>query len=120
MGSEEYEKSRPLHGDKTFHHFVSKIKNNPEQILRYHREGVPLFLYPMEEKLGVCKYCNDDLVFEFQLVPTLLSKLRLSCDPPHCTRLDFGTVLVYTCRASCWGSKDSYREEIVVVQKEML
>lgn len=34
MAMEEYEKSRPLHGDKMFHYFVSKIKTNPEQILR--------------------------------------------------------------------------------------
>lgn len=31
---EKYEKSSPAHGDKMFHHFLSKIQANPGQILR--------------------------------------------------------------------------------------
>lgn len=33
---EKYEKSIPKHGDEMFHNFVSRIQNNPGQILRYH------------------------------------------------------------------------------------
>lgn len=32
---EKYEKSYPAHGDKLFHIFLSRIKNNPNQVLRY-------------------------------------------------------------------------------------
>lgn len=32
--SEEYEKAIPAHGDKMFHHFLSRIQNNPGQLLR--------------------------------------------------------------------------------------
>jgi sensor domain CHASE-containing protein len=31
---EKYEKSLPTHGDRMFHHFVSRIQNHPGQILR--------------------------------------------------------------------------------------
>lgn len=34
QSNEKYEKSRPPHGDKLFHSFVSRIKVNPEQIIR--------------------------------------------------------------------------------------
>lgn len=33
--TEKYEKSIPLHGDEMFHNFVSRIQNNPGQLLRY-------------------------------------------------------------------------------------
>lgn len=32
---EKYEKSQPLHGDKLFHIFMSRVKANPDQIVRY-------------------------------------------------------------------------------------
>ncbi|XP_050293121.1 programmed cell death protein 2-like [Anthonomus grandis grandis] len=120
MGTEEYEKSRPLHGDKMFHHFLTKVKANPEQILRYHRKGTPLLLYPLQEPIRRCRYCQGELVFEFQLIPTIIPKLRLECDTADVNRMDFGTVLVYTCESSCWGPQDSWKEECVVVQKEVL
>ncbi|KAJ8933395.1 hypothetical protein NQ314_014035 [Rhamnusium bicolor] len=33
-GFEKYEKSNPAHGDKMFHHFLSKIQANSGQVLR--------------------------------------------------------------------------------------
>lgn len=35
QSDEKYEKSNPLHGDKLFHTFLSRIKLNPDQIIRY-------------------------------------------------------------------------------------
>lgn len=32
--AEKYEKTVPAHGDKMFHHFISRIQKNPGQILR--------------------------------------------------------------------------------------
>ena len=32
--NEEYEKEKPLHGDMLFHSFLTRIKKNPEQIVR--------------------------------------------------------------------------------------
>lgn len=35
QSDEKYEKSNPLHGDKLFHGFLSRIKSNPDQIIRF-------------------------------------------------------------------------------------
>ncbi|CAG9837347.1 unnamed protein product [Diabrotica balteata] len=116
---EKYEKSNPAHGDKMFHHFLSKIQSNPGQILRYSRESVPLFIYPLQEAPKKCQYCQGDLVFEFQVIPTIISKLKLITDPKQIARLEFGTVLVYTCRKSCWSSDTTFRLETVILQSEL-
>lgn len=34
QSDENYEKSNPHHGDKLFHTFLSRIKSNPDQIIR--------------------------------------------------------------------------------------
>ena len=34
--------------------------------------------------------------------------------------VEFGTVLVYSCLASCWGDDGGPREEIVIVQGETM
>ncbi|KAL1513246.1 hypothetical protein ABEB36_002679 [Hypothenemus hampei] len=121
MVQEDYENSWLLHGDQMFHHFITKIKMNPEQILRYHREGPPLLISPLQEPPPtVCEYCKKELVFEFQLVPTIIRKLRMNADEYSGNRLDFGTVLVFTCQNSCWGPGDVLKEETVIVQKENL
>lgn len=32
---EKYEKTLPAHGDKLFHHLISRIQRSPGQLLRY-------------------------------------------------------------------------------------
>lgn len=115
-GEEKYEKSLPAHGDKMFYQFVTKIQANPGQILRY--GGHPLPLYPMADRPRACRSCGGDLTFELQVLPTLISKLRL---PPSTeTHLEFGSVFLFSCRESCWSQQDSYREEELVVQAERI
>ncbi|KYB29229.1 programmed cell death protein 2-like [Tribolium castaneum] len=116
---EKYEKSNPAHGDKMFHHFLSKIQMNPSQILRYNRDSAPLLLYPLQGLQTTCNYCKGDLVFEFQVLPTIIPKLKLVGDAKHCSRLEFGTVLVFTCRKSCWSTDTNTRHETVIVQSEV-
>lgn len=61
------------------------------------------------------------MLFELQILPTLIPKLRLNgLDENFGTRIEFGTVLIYTCSKSCWGKElpQLYREEIVIVQSE--
>ncbi|KAG5885188.1 hypothetical protein JTB14_036495 [Gonioctena quinquepunctata] len=115
---EKYEKSNPAHGDKMFHHFLSRVQANNGQILRYSRESCPLLLYPLTDPSKKCQNCQGETVFEFQLVPTIISKLKLITDPKPCARLEFGTVLVYTCRRSCWSSDTTFRLESVILQNE--
>ncbi|XP_076259568.1 programmed cell death 2 like trus [Rhynchophorus ferrugineus] len=119
LANEEYEQGKPHHGDLLFHHFISKIQTNPGQILRYNRGGKPLLLQPLQESAKHCRHCQGELVFEFQLISTIISKLWLACDSKQQTRLEFGTVLVYTCKRNCWASNDSFKEEVVLVQKEI-
>ncbi|KAJ3627162.1 hypothetical protein MTP99_014561 [Tenebrio molitor] len=116
---EKYEKSNPAHGDKMFHHFLSKIQMNPTQILRYNRDGDSLLLYPLQGFQNKCSFCQGDVIFEFQILPTIIPKLKLTGDAKQCSRLEFGTVLVFTCRKSCWSTDTNLRHETVVVQSEI-
>lgn len=117
---EKYEKSNPAHGDKMFHHFLSKIQMNPGQILRYSREvEPPILLHPIQGMQFKCGYCQGDAVFEFQILPTIIPKLKLFGDPKNCARQEFGTILVFTCQKSCWTTDTNVRYETVVLQKEI-
>lgn len=43
--AEKYEKSNPAHGDKMFHSFLTRIQQNPGQILRYKRHELSVNIY---------------------------------------------------------------------------
>lgn len=59
------------------------------------------------------------MVFEFQLLPTLIPELRLVEDNQEGIRLEYGTVLIFTCRKSCWSRSSFVRQEAVIVQAEV-
>ncbi|KAJ9575490.1 hypothetical protein L9F63_007648 [Diploptera punctata] len=121
LTQEKYEKSIPAHGDRMFHHFVSRVQHNPGQILRYCHEGsVPLLLYPIQDFPVTCTHCHGKMLFEMQVLPTLIPKLRLLGPGGDGIHLEFGTVLVFTCRQSCWASADKWREERVIIQAERI
>lgn len=63
---EKYERGVPAHGDAMFHNFVTRVQQNPGQVLRYARGGRPLMLYP-ERAPGECALCRGELVFELQV-----------------------------------------------------
>lgn len=115
---EKYEKSLPAHGDKIFHHFLTKIHNNPGQILRYNRGAAPLLISPLQDVPRKCKNCQGELIFEMQVLSTLIPNLRLQADENNGSRIEFGTVLIFTCLRSCWSSDANFREEEIVVQAE--
>ncbi|TRY72459.1 hypothetical protein TCAL_10545 [Tigriopus californicus] len=134
-----YEKVLPRHGDAYFHKFISVIQQCPGQILRYSRDPKtePLLLREHPRPLGLlkCSHCGDRMICEVQILPTLLPVLHLRSsvavyEPDATTTissasseaLEFGTVLIYTCRASCWETSDdkSYRLEHVIVQEEVI
>lgn len=76
-------------------------------------------MYPLQDVPRKCSYCQGEMVFEFQILSTLIPKLRLATDGKDGTRLEFGTVLIYTCRQSCWSSDSLVQQESVVVQAEV-
>ncbi|KAG7259080.1 hypothetical protein CRUP_016712 [Coryphaenoides rupestris] len=127
-GEEQYEKSRARHGDAAFSRFMKRVSRCPQQLLRYCWAGEPLYLSDppahMERGVPACGGCGGPRTFEFQLMPALVSLLRPgasggpAADPP--VPLEFGTVLVFTCRGSCWapGSGPPVQEEFVFLQDD--
>ncbi|KAI5626908.1 programmed cell death protein 2-like, partial [Silurus asotus] len=121
-GDEAYEKTKAKHGDAVFSSFMKKISICPEQVLRYSWSGTPLFIMKPPSNINQmvlpCAHCGSPRVFEFQLMPALVSLLR-STQLSSELAVEFGTVLVYTCRDSCWTSGSSSPiEEFHVVQTD--
>ncbi|XP_055696321.1 programmed cell death protein 2-like [Lutzomyia longipalpis] len=113
---EHYEKGIPAHGDVLFHAFITRIQENPGQIIRYSRNTVPLLISYLKESIPKCTYCGSDLICEVQVLPTIIPHLQLeNCDA---TPIEFGTVLIYTCSKSCWDTPDKMRIETCIVQQE--
>ncbi|XP_043286856.1 programmed cell death protein 2-like [Venturia canescens] len=118
---EKYEKSVPVHGDEMFHYFLSRIQKNPGQIVRYCRDNkAALPVSPFNESVGTCQHCGAERIFEIQILPTIIPKLRLLPSNGSNFQIEFGTILVFTCSRSCWSPHDLYKEEHVVVQPERL
>ncbi|TSK45836.1 Programmed cell death protein 2-like [Bagarius yarrelli] len=109
-GEEAYEKSKAKHGDAVFSAFMKRITSCPEQVLRYSWSGTPLFIMEppsnVNETAPPCEHCGSPRVFEFQLMPALVSLLRSTRLTTEFS-VEFGTVLIYTCRDSCWTSGSS-------------
>ncbi|KAI1904106.1 hypothetical protein AGOR_G00002250 [Albula goreensis] len=102
---EKYEKTEARHGDQIFARFMKKISLCPEQILRYCWSGSPLLITDppsnMTQMVPPCSRCGDPRIFEFQLMPALVSLLR-TADSSSDMAVEFGTVLVYT---SCQSAR---------------
>lgn len=121
-GGEEYEKTRPKHGDAAFCRFMKTISLCPEQILRYCRGGKPIFISKppsnMTALVSACSSCGGSRTFELQLMPALVSLLQRK-DGGSDMPLEFGTVLVYTCKNNCWTpGSNSALEEFCYVQTD--
>ncbi|XP_010011756.1 PREDICTED: programmed cell death protein 2-like [Nestor notabilis] len=117
--SEKYEKSEVKSRDHTFHKFMKRISVCPEQILRYSRGGQPLFITcppaDFNRCIPACSNCGSNRIFEFQLMPALVSMLQSDSD----LSVEFGTALVYTCERSCWPTdRETPLEEFIFVQED--
>ncbi|CAH9096031.1 unnamed protein product [Cuscuta epithymum] len=103
---------------KSWASFQERISCAPEQVLRYCRYPKAKPLWPMssgqpsESDIRRCSYCSGSRVFEFQILPQLLYYFNVGNDA---NSLDWATMVVYTCEASCGGS-GAYKEEFVWVQ----
>jgi pre-rRNA-processing protein TSR4 len=108
--------------------FQTRVSYAPEQCLRYcFREGaVPLCPspegIPKASSIPPCSRCGGPRIFEFQVMPQLLNYLDI--DPEDPCGLDWGTIAVYSCKASCAISMkgegeatgSAYADEFVWVQ----
>lgn len=118
-GDEKYEKTKVSSGDPTFYKFMKRISVCQGQILRYSWSGEPLFLScPTFEvsEVPVCSGCGGQRAFEFQLMPALVSMLNST---NLGLTVEFGTILVYTCKQSCWPPNQQMpMEEFCVIQED--
>ncbi|KAK4887017.1 hypothetical protein RN001_003288 [Aquatica leii] len=96
--------------DATFSKFRKRISENSEQVLRYKRGGTPLWIAENPKPLNVpcCEYCKGPRQFEFQVMPQMLSVL---CE----NELDWGILVVYSCKNSCTDYK-GYKLEFIFRQ----
>ncbi|XP_008404036.1 programmed cell death protein 2 [Poecilia reticulata] len=98
--------------NKVFQRFKKKIASEPHQVIRYSRGGRPLWVssshVPADEDIPPCT-CGANRAFEFQVMPQLLNSL---CVDSTGASIDWGTVTVFTCSASC-NHGDQYRSEFV-------
>lgn len=118
--NEKYEKTAIADGDRAFHKFKKRIQHCKEQCLRYEWNGSPLLISEIvkptqaTDNIPPCSNCGCDRVFEMQLMPALASLLQAkksatsdkvtsqgACLCKDYTRMDFGTILIYTCSKSC-------------------
>ncbi|NXO75993.1 PDCD2 protein, partial [Sitta europaea] len=99
--------------EKIFQMFKKQVAAEPEQIIRYCRGGEgPLWVSgenrPEEKDIPNC-VCGAKRKFEFQIMPQLLNHLQVDSLGES---IDWGTLVVYTCAASCGGA-DQYLEEFL-------
>ncbi|XP_015241960.1 PREDICTED: programmed cell death protein 2 [Cyprinodon variegatus] len=97
---------------KVFQQFKKRIASEPHQVIRYSRGGCPLWVssdhVPSEDQIPPC-ICGAKRTFEFQVMPQLLNSLYVDSTGAS---IDWGTVAVYTCSASC-NHGDQYCSEFI-------
>ena len=100
--------------DAVFSAFQKRIAYNPEQIIRYARNTSTAPLWPAKENQMTAPppcTCGAPRIFECQLMPQMIFYT-------HSAKLDWGTVVIFTCAESCGdGIESGYREEVAYVQK---
>ncbi|KAK6232439.1 hypothetical protein SCA6_002512 [Theobroma cacao] len=101
--------AQKLMGDadkKSWASFQERIAKAPEQVLRYCRSASSKPLWPLsggrpsKADIARCSYYGGPLCFEFQILPQLVYFFGVK-DEDH--SLDWATIAVYTCEASCEG-----------------
>ncbi|XP_063444401.1 programmed cell death protein 2-like [Mytilus trossulus] len=116
---EKYEKAN--RADDYFHKFSKRIGRYPPQIIRYQWNGSPLYISKPDKDLskasqGKCHCCGSELVYEFQIMPGLITKLSFS--KKKGIGIEYGTVVIYTCKASCWTESNKGYTEHLFIQSD--
>ncbi|GES88346.1 programmed cell death protein 2 [Rhizophagus clarus] len=102
--------------------FQKRIEPHPEQILRYNRleyesekNPGPLWVSdidkPTVQDINPCPHCGQERTMEFQILSTLLNYLEIN----HLQQssLDWGTLLIYSCKNNCHIENMYYINEIL-------
>lgn len=91
--------SKETPGHTIFAAFKKRVARAPDQVLRYSRTEEPL-LISESPLLTVppCEYCKGPRKFEFQVMPQLLTHLKVD---DVGASIDWGVLVVFTCADSC-------------------
>ncbi|XP_035740607.1 programmed cell death protein 2-like isoform X3 [Vespa mandarinia] len=97
--------------DEVFALFRTRIEQNPEQVLRYERNGQILYISGSTKIKDVpkCSLCGGERQFEFQIMPQLLNFLNYK---DVINSLDWGILVIFTCKKSCMP-KEEYAIEYI-------
>ncbi|GAB6019542.1 Programmed cell death protein 2 [Chamberlinius hualienensis] len=99
--------------DQKFQEFKKRTSHNSEQVLRYEKNGSPLWVssenIPQEDEIPKCK-CGAQRQFEFQILPQLLNHLGLDDVGQS---VDWGTLAIYTCSQNCETDDAAYYNEFI-------
>lgn len=113
--------SKNFQGDddqRSWADFSEHIMKAPEQVLRYYRNTNAKPIWPMssgqpsKDDIPKCSYCSGAMCCEFQILPQLLYYFGIKNELGS---LDWASIVVYACEASCEASL-SYKQEFVWVQ----
>jgi pre-rRNA-processing protein TSR4 len=102
--------------DEKYFKFSKVLKRNCYQILRYNRGGEPLLATDhanAPSDVPPCGNCGSKRRFEFQLMPYLLSLIDID---DISSKVDYATVLIYTCSKDCDIKDFGYSEEFAFKQ----
>lgn len=116
---ESYEKAN--YNDAIFHKFHKRLQRCPRQLIRFCWEGAPLFISqpPPSWEPSKCESCGARRCFELQAMPALIQGLEVEgCTQLQGPAVEFGTVLFYSCSASCWKEGDTWLPEVALVQPD--
>lgn len=116
---ESYEKAN--YSDAIFHKFHKRLQRCPRQLIRFCWEGAPLFISqpPPSWEPSKCESCGARRCFELQAMPALIQALEVEgCAQLQGPAVEFGTVLFYSCSASCWKEGDTWLPEVALVQAD--
>ncbi|XP_034284278.1 programmed cell death protein 2 isoform X2 [Pantherophis guttatus] len=99
--------------DRIFQIFKERISLEPEQVIRYCRNGEgPIWIsglnVPQDPDIPNCQ-CGSKRVFEFQVMPQLLAHLNVDSLGES---IDWGTLAIYTCAVNC-DLGNHYAEEFI-------
>ncbi|CDJ40451.1 programmed cell death protein, putative [Eimeria tenella] len=114
--TEAYEESP----DKVFLKLQKRLSRSPKQAIRYSFGGKPLFISPLSKRDAMppppCPHCSCVRVFEVQLVPAAAEEIQKRRHSADAAPVEWGVVVVFTCREDCVPS-NAYAVEHVVVQE---
>jgi len=97
--------------DKTFAKFRTRMKDYPSQVMRYDFGGKPLYVssHNQPQNIPPCMKCGGPREFELQVMPQLL--VHMNVDSTGAS-IDWGTLMVYSCKESCDQDKAYVEEKI--------